>query len=457
MKFWQGKFNEGMDATVAQFISTFSFDKRLYKHDIMGSIAHCTMLGEQELIDSDEVTILQKALTGIFYDITSGKIALDEASDVFSFIDAEICERVGETGEKINIGRCKTDRAELAVRMYLGELIDDINKALKDLCENVISVSEKNLNTVITTNVFGTKGQPSTLAHVLMSYAERFVRDIERLLGAKERVMVMPLYSQYGTGTRLPINKKKVAELLKFKTISANTYDAINDTDYATEFLSACAIVCKHVVTACNEISRWTDKDCGYAKTDGSFNVDSPVVPQTDIQSVLQTIKAKAKKCTTIAISPLLTDDSTSFDRGIYETVEIVFEVESLLKNCLNMFTAILPSFTFDEQAMIKAINSNFSTAYDCVEYLIAKGVSESEAYEITGKICEYCVENSKRLDTINLDTYITFSDLFDKDVVLDMRPKNAVRLRKHEGEPSDVSVRAEIRTMVKKLNKLLP
>ena len=121
------------------------------------------------------------------------------------------------------------------------------------------------------------------------------------------------------------------------------------------------------------------------------------------------------------------------------------------------MFTAILPSFTFDEQAMIKAINSNFSTAYDCVEYLIAKGVSESEAYEITGKICEYCVENSKRLDTINLDTYITFSDLFDKDVVLDMRPKNAVRLRKHEGEPSDVSVRAEIRTMVKKLNKLLP
>ncbi len=456
MKFWQGKFNEGIDATVAQYISTFSFDKRLYKHDIMGSIAHCTMLGNQGLIDGEEVAQLQKALTGIFYDITAGKIVLENAGNIFDFLDKEICERVGSMGEKINIGRCKTDRAELAMRMYVSETIDDILFALKTSCQTIISLADNNLSTAIPTFILGAKGQPSSLAHIIMSYAERFVRDIERLLSTKERTLVMPLYSQYGTGTRLPIDKKKVAELLKFKTISANTYDAISDNDYSEEFLANCAIVFKHLIAICNEIIKWTDKEFGFAKTDGNFNVDSPIVPQTDIQSVLQAIKSKAKKGLTLATSSMYNTDST-FSRGAYETIETVFEVESIIKNCLNMFATILPSFTFDEQAMLKQVNAGFTTAYDCVEYLISKGVTESDAYAITGKICEYCVENMKRLDTINLDTYKEFSDVFENDILLNMRPKTAIRLRKHDGEPSDVSVRAEIRNMVRKLNKLLP
>lgn len=444
MKFWQGNFNEGLDEKVLQFLSSFSFDKRLYKHDIMGSIAHCTMLGEQGLINENEVAALQKALTGIFYDITTGKLTLSEANTVYEFLDNELISRVGEMGEKLNIGRALPDRIELTTRMYVSELIDDVSSDIKELALALIELSNKNLNTVLPIKAFGCKGQPTSLAHVMMSYCERFIRDIERLRDGKSRALTMPLYSQYGTGTRLNINKKKVAELLKFKAVAPNSYDAINDTDYITELLCCCGIVAKHMTALCDELIKLTAD--GLVKTDGSFNVDSPVVPQTDVQAVLTTIKAKAQKCICMSASAL---------QNLIASTEMVFETEALIKNCAHMLAAIIPSFYIDEQAMLKAVNSGYTTAYDCVEYLISKGIERATAYAITGKLCEYCAENSKRLDTIPLDVYREFSEAFDKDIILVMRPKNAVRMRKHEGEPSDVAVRAEIRNAVKKLSKI--
>ncbi len=458
MKFWQGKFNEALDENIKQFISTFSYDKRLYKHDIMGSIAHCTMLNEQGIISEKETKQLRNTLTQIFYDITSGTLLLENARDIFDFLDEVLVMRLGNIANKLNIARSKCDRAALTLRMYVSELCGELNESLKSFIESVMEVSGQNLTTVIPGNYRFAKGQPTTLAHTLMAFAEMFSRDIVRYNDIKKHTLVMPLYSMYGTGTRFAINRRRVAELLQFTSVTQNSLDALTDTDYVSEFISATAITAKHISTVCNTFIKWSSKDCGFVQTNDSITFDSGVTPTASEPVVLETIKAKLARC--IAMPALLTElneNSLDYCGSVHEIAVTVLETETPVKSALEMLCAILPSFAFDNQAMLKAATADYSTARDCVDYLIIKGATESEAFETVGKLCEYCYENSKRLDTITLDVYKQFSPKFEQDVISAMRIKNATRLRKHEGEPGDVAVRAEIRAMGRKLHKLFP
>ncbi len=456
MKFWQGKFNEGLDTAVCQFISTFSYDKRLYKHDVMGSIAHVTMLAEEGIIDEREAKTIQKTITQIFYDVTSGKLPLENANNVYEFIDLELNKRLGPIAEKASIGRTNTDRAALNTRMYVIELTDDVAATLKGLIEVLVQVAENYELTVVPSSYRGTKSQPTTLAHSIMAFAEMFLRDVERLLTLKKSSSVMPLYSCYGTGLRLPVNRKRVAELLGFKTVSANSADAIVDIDYVYEFINDANLIMKHVTALCNTLGEW--QKAAYYNCDGSFNVDSLVTPQCDVPAVFETLKTKASRCQALYNALYEIDPkSLSYNGALDAVAEIIFEAESYVKNSTSILIAYVASLQFDEQAMLKAATIGYTTALDCVDYLIMRGASKSDAYTLTGKVCEFCAENNKRLDTLDLDAYQAISPLFEVDIVSAMRLKNATRLRKNDGEPGDVAVRSEIRTLQRKLAKLFP
>ena len=456
MKFWQGNFNENLDENASRFISTFNADKRFYKHDVMGSIAHVTMLAEEKLIDERDAKIIQKTLTQIFYDITSGKLTLENANNVYEFIDNELDNRLGNVAQNAAIGRTLVDRAALDARMYALELSNDLSNLLKDLISVLIQVAENYETTVLPFAYHGLNAQPTTLAHSLSAFAEMFLRDAERLNEFKNSASVMPLYSAYGTGTRLPVNRKRVAALLGFKAITANSADALSDVDYVYDFVNASSIIMKHVATICNTLINW-QKD-GYYNCDGSFNVDSTVMPQRDLPIVLETLKNKALRCKAL-YSTLCTLDTSelAYSANLSAINEITFEAEGYVKNSLNVLTAFIASLRFDEQTMLKTANAGFSTALDCVDYLLMRGADKSDAYEITGKICEFCAENGKRLDTLTAEDYQAISPLFEADIVSAMRVKNATRLRKNDGEPGDVAVRAEIRAIQRKLNKLFP
>lgn len=458
MKYWQGKFNDGLDEAIGQFISTLPFDKRLYKHDIMGSIAHCTMLGEQGIIEEEETKIILKALTQIFYDITTGKLQPENARDVYEFLDAQLYERVGALAEKLNVARTVCDRSTLNVRMYVKELCSDLNEELKKLIETLMLVSESKLSVVMPSEYHGSKAQPTTLAHALMAFAEAFARDAERLNDVKKHAGVMTMYSGFGTGTPFRVNRRRVAELLQLDAISQNSLDALTDIDFIHDFMSASAAIARHIEKVCNTFIRWSGKEYAYARADASFNIDSEATPQTDTPLAMETIKLKASKCSALAHSADALDERTlSYGSPAYAAAETVFEAESILKNCLNILTALIPSYSFDEQAMQKAAVADYGVAHDCADYLVANGEAKEQAYAITGKLCEYCSQNNKRLDTLPIEIYKEFSPLFEKDIISLMRPKTAVRLRKHDGEPSEVAVRAEIRALKRKLNKLFP
>lgn len=457
MKYWQGKFNEGLDRTAEQFISTFAFDKRLYKHDIMGSIAHCTMLGEQNIISEEETKVIQQALTQIFYDITTGKLVPEGAVDIYDFLDSELGARIGNIADKLNIARSKYDRAALDRRMYVSQLCGDINESLKKLIEKIRETSNNYIAVIMPSQANFVKASPTTLAHTLMAYAERFMRDIVRMKETAKTAAVMPLYSGYGTGVAYKVDRRRVAQLLKFSSVTQNSLDAVTDNDFICEFLSSAALISKHVSSLCTLLMDWCTKEVPFARLDKSVNTDSKIVPSSVEPSVLETLKIKADKCTSLCLTSAAYCPGAYYTEADYAVIEPVFEAESLIKNCLEILTAVLSSFFFDEQAMLKAATAGFTTALDCVEYLVKKGENRNAAYEIVGKLCQYCAENNKRLDTITVDVYKTYSPLFEKDVIYVARAKSVARLRKNEGEPGEVAVRAEMRSIDRRLNKLFP
>ncbi len=454
MKFWHGKFNEGQSPEITRYLSTYSFDKRLYKHDVMGSIAHCTMLGEQGIISPEEATILRNALTQIFYDVTAGKLIAENAHSVSDFIDESLSEKVGEIGKKINIARTPADRFALDMRMYAAETYCEIADLVKTLVETLIDVAEKHYSTIMPSYYNNTKGQPTTLAHTLLAFDEPFVRDIERLFDAKKRAATMPLYSAYGTGIRYNINRKRVAELLKLSAVSQNALDAITDTDYIGEFVSIVSMIALHVIKIANAYIDWNKN--GFLLPDASVNTDSVLVPSVNVPSIFETLTARAAKAVNLASQfTSLVANSVYYSQTVYECADIFFNAENAIRSCVDTLISILPAYNYDEQAMLKTATSDFAVAKDCVDYLIDKGAETDDAYDTVGKLCEYCAAIGKRLDTIDFDIYAGASSLFDADIISAMRIKNATKLRKHDGEPGEVAVRGEIRNMQRKLKKL--
>lgn len=453
MKFWQGKFNEGQSSEIKRYLSTYSFDKRLYKHDVMGSIAHCTMLGEQGIISAEEAAVLRNALTQIFYDITAGKLAADNEANVFDFLDGVLCEKVGEIGKKINIARTPSDRFALDMRMYADDAYAEIMNALKALVETLIGIAEKNYSVIMPTSYRGIKGQPTTLAHTLTAFAEAFVRDIERLSDAKVRASVMPLYSAYGTGVRYNVNRKRVAELLKLSVVSQNSLDALTDIDYVAEFVSATSLISAHILRACRAYLDWNKNE--FVIPDPAVNVDSALLPSQNVPAVLETLISKSEKLCHITIDNSALTGSVYYTQSIYDCAETFFGAEAAIKSCIDSLASIVLGYSYNEQAMLKAATNDFAVARDCVDYLIDKGADIDDAYDTVGKLCEYCAAVGKRLDTIDYEIYAGASNLFENDIIPAMRLKNATRLRKHDGEPGEVAVRAEIRTLQRKLKKL--
>lgn len=420
--------------------------RKLYKHDLMGSIAHCTMLGEVELIPSPDAEVVQRALTKIFYDITNEKLALPAECDVFDFLDSELEIRIGELAKKLNVARTRGDRLALDVRMYVREISSDACEYVKTLVQTLIAVAEVNGLTFIPSVANGGEGQPTTVAHLALGHAEAFMRDIARFKRIADDGDDMPLYSAYGTGLRLPVDKKRVAELLKFKSVAHNVADALVNVDYIRELEFAVELLSKHLIELTERVSGWIAS--GYALASDALTEPSEIRPLKKLPIAVNALTERLRSVAAVCAKSYGASE-------IVDLFDYAVEAESEIKAVIPQINDLVASLTFDLQASLKAAQAEYSTARDCVDYLLAKGESKDEAENVVTKLCVYCRDNGKRLDTLPLEVYKDFSEAFEADVVSDMKVRNAVRLRKSEGEPSDVSTRAEIRSLNKRLNKI--
>lgn len=455
MKMWSGRFKDTIDAQADSFNSSLSFDKRLYRHDIFGSIAHCTMLGESNIIPKNEADLICKTLNQILADIDSAKLEILSGEDIHMFVEEELTKRIGSVGKKLHTGRSRNDQVTLDLRLYIRDSITNIVNLLKKLCHALIAVSDKNLNTIMPAYTHMQKAQPTTLAHHLMAYTEMFMRDIERLCDCNTRVNVMPLGSGACTTTTYPLNRDRVAELLEFPTITQNSLDAVSDRDYVVEFLSVCSMIMLHMSRINEEFIYWASDEFKFLELDDKFSTGSSIMPQKKNPDMNELIRGKTGRCYGNLFSMLTTLKGLplSYNKDMQEDKEAVFDTEDTVKAVINIFTAMLPTMRFNTENLFKAASGGFTSATECADYLVKKGMPFRDAHAVIGSLVIFASENHKKLDELTLSEYQNFSPLFQNDILNAVNIVNAVNNRNLVGSPSPKSIANEILTAEKKLN----
>ena len=454
-KIWAGRFTKETDKIVNDFNSSISFDARMYREDIEGSIAHATMLGECGIIDLDESKAIVEGLKNILNDIENGKLEFDfNAEDIHSFIEAELTERLGDTGKRLHTARSRNDQVALDIRMYLKKEVKEIESLIKKLIIVLTDLSEKNLQTVMAGYTHLQRAQPITFAHHLMAYSQMFLRDLERLEDVYKRINIMPLGSGALASTTYPINRQRVCDLLGFDEITQNSLDAVSDRDFCIELASALSILMMHLSRFSEEIILWCSWEFKFIELDDAYSTGSSIMPQKKNPDITELIRGKTGRVygdlNTLLI--MMKGLPLAYNKDMQEDKEAIFDAIDTVKISLRAFIPMIETMTIIPKNMREAAAKGFINATDCADYLVKKGIPFRDAYKITGEIVRLCIENNLTLETLPIEKYKEFSSKFENDIFEAINLETCVMQRKVEGGPAPESVKAQIEYIRKKI-----
>ena len=454
-KIWAGRFTKETDKRVNDFNSSISFDARMYREDIEGSIAHATMLGECNIIDLDESKAIVEGLKNILNDIENGKLEFDlNAEDIHSFIEAELTKRLGDTGKRLHTARSRNDQVALDIRMYLKKEVKEIERLIKKLITVLIYLSEKNLQTVMAGYTHLQRAQPITFAHHLMAYCQMFLRDLERLEDAYKRINIMPLGSGALASTTYPINRRIVCDLLGFEEITQNSLDAVSDRDFCIELASDLSILMMHLSRFSEEIILWDSWEFKFIELDDAYSTGSSIMPQKKNPDITELIRGKTGRVygdlNTLLI--MMKGLPLAYNKDMQEDKEAIFDAIDTVKLSLNTFIPMIETMTIIPKNMRETAAKGFINATDCADYLVKKGTAFRDAYKITGEIVRLCIENNFTLETLPIEKYKEFSNKFEEDIFEAISLETCVMQRKVEGGPAPESVKAQIEYMKEKI-----
>ena len=447
-KIWAGRFKKETDKIANDFNSSISFDARMYREDIEGSIAHATMLGKCNIIDLEESKAIVEELKNILNDIESGKLEFDfNAEDIHSFIEAELTKRLGDTGKRLHTARSRNDQVALDIRMYLKKEVKEIESLIKKLITVLIDLSEKNLQTVMAGYTHLQRAQPITFAHHLMAYSQMFLRDLERLKDAYKRINIMPLGSGALASTTYPINRRMVCNALGFDEITQNSLDAVSDRDFCIELASDLSILMMHLSRFSEEIILWDSWEFKFIELDDAYSTGSSIMPQKKNPDIAELIRGKTGRVygdlNTLLI--MMKGLPLAYNKDMQEDKEAIFDAIDTVKLSLNAFIPMIETMTIFPENMREAAAKGFINATDCADYLVKKGTPFRDAYKITGEIVRLCIENNLTLETLPIEKYKEFSNKFEEDIFEAINLETCVMQRKVEGGPAPESVKAQI------------
>lgn len=417
---WAGRFREKTEKTVETFTSSASFDKRLWKYDIEGSIAHAKMLGKQKIISSEDVKSILRGLNKIKQGIQRGRFKFSDAmEDVHMNIEYALTKEIGMAGGKLPTARSRNDQVALDLRLFLRDEIKEIQKLIKNFQRVIVTLAEKHIDVTMPGYTHLQNAQPVLLSHHLLAYFEMFERDRERFEDCIKRVNVLPLGSAALAGTTLPIDRNYVARLLKFPAISKNSIDAVSDRDFVIEFLSASSMLMVHLSRLSEELVLWSCKEFGFIELPDAYSTGSSIMPQKKNPDVLELIRGKTGRVFghLFTLFVVLKGLPLAYNRDLQEDKEPLFDTVDTVRACLSVLTEMMPKIRFNKMTMRKATEEGFSTATDLAEYLVRKGLPFRKAHRITGKIVKYCIEKKKTFLDLDLKEFKQFSEMIEKDV----------------------------------------
>ncbi len=455
---WAGRFSKEVDSKVNAFNSSISFDARMYKQDIAGSIAHATMLGEQGIISMEDSLAIIGGLKEILADIENGSLEFDpNAEDVHMFIEAELTKRLGDVGKRLHTSRSRNDQVALDIRLYLRDEIKEVKALIKQLTETLCKIAEKHTETIMPGYTHLQRAQPITFGHHLMAYAQMLLRDIERLCDTEKRMNVNPLGSCALAGTTYNIDRERTTSLLEMAEPMANSLDGVSDRDFCIELASALSICMIHLSRFSEEIILWCSWEFKFIELDDAFSTGSSIMPQKKNPDVTELIRGKTARVIgdNMTLLTMMKGLPLAYNKDMQEDKEAIFDAVDNIKLCLVTFIPMLDTMKVLPDNMRKAAAKGFINATDCADYLVKKGMPFRTAYKITGGLVALCISKNTTLEELPLSEYKKASELFGDDVYNAISLDTCVKERKSYGGPSADSVNTQIGLVQKKLKEL--
>lgn len=417
---WGGRFTHQTDKLAYDFNASISFDRRLYRQDIRGSIAHVKMLAKQGVLTDAERDQIIDGLNSILADVESGKLDItDQYEDIHSFVEANLIDRIGDVGKKLHTGRSRNDQVALDMKLYTRDEIDELNKLIKDLLSTLLTIMRDNVDTFMPGFTHLQKAQPITLAHHLSAYFEMFKRDHERLVDIRRRMNTCPLGSGALAGTTYPLDREYVAELLDFDEPTLNSIDGVSDRDYLIELLSALSIMMMHLSRFSEEIIIWNSNEYQFVEIDDGFSTGSSIMPQKKNPDIAELVRGKTGRVYGHLMALLTTMKGLplAYNKDMQEDKEGSFDAIDTVKSSLALFTGMLKTLRFNKVRMEDSAKHGFTNATDVADYLVGKGIPFRDAHSIVGQLVLMCIERGIPLDDLPLEDYRRLSPAFDEDI----------------------------------------
>lgn len=448
MKLWQGRSSGEVDKLANDFNASISVDKRMYKEDIEGSVAHAEMLGKTGIIPSDEAAKIMEGLQSILADIESGVLPIDDtAEDIHTFIECELTARIKNLGKKLHTARSRNDQVATDFRLYCRRQIAEIKKLLYKLMSVIVTKAEKNTDAVMPGYTHLQRAQPVTFGHHLMAYYNMFKRDYGRLTDAAARMNVSPLGSAALAGTPYSIDREMTAHLLGFDDVMDNSMDGVSDRDYCLEIASALSMIAMHLSRFSEEIILWCSWEFKFIELDDAYSTGSSIMPQKKNPDIAELIRGKCGRVygNMMTLFTVMKGLPLAYNKDMQEDKEALFDSFDTVSDCLSLFAPMLETAVVNKDNMYKAASRGFINATDCADYLTMKGVPFRTAYEITGKLVACCIKEGFVLENLPLEVYKKHSAAFERDIYAAIDMNNCLEKRTSQGGASKKAVTAQI------------
>ena len=445
---WGGRFTKETDKLVYNFNASISFDKKFYKQDMRGSMAHVKMLAKPGILTEEGRDAILAGIEGILADVESGKLKITaEYEDIHSFVDAVLIARIGDPGKKIHTGRSRNDQVALDMKLYTRAEITAIGGLVGKLLAVLLRLMKDNTETFMPGFTHLQKAQPVTLAHHFGAYFEMFKRDRSRLADTGKRLNLCPLGSGALAGTTYPLDREYTAKALGFDGPTLNSMDSVSDRDYLIEVLSDMSLIMMHLSRFCEEIILWNSNEYQFVEIDDGYSTGSSIMHQKKNPDIAELVRGKTGRVYGALMSMLTTMKGIplAYNKDMQEDKEFTFDAIDTVKGCIALFNGMVSTMEFKKENMERSAKNGFTNATDAADYLVNHGVPFRDAHGIVGQLVLHCIEKNISLDEMSLEEYKAISPVFEEDIYEAISMKNCVEKRNTIGAPGTEAMKQVI------------
>lgn len=454
-KLWGGRFQKNTDKLVDAFNASIDFDKRLYREDIAGSIAHANMLGKCGIITKTDAKKIVAGLKKVLAEIESGKFKFSqELEDVHMNVESRLTELIGAAGGRLHTARSRNDQVALDMHLYVKHQVKEIAQLLVEFEQAILTLAKQHDKTLMPGYTHLQRAQPITFAHHMLAYFNMFTRDFARLEHTYAMADWMPLGAGAIAGTTFPIDRFDVAKQLGFANVYGNSMDAVSDRDYVLEFLNFASILMMHLSRLSEEMCLWSSTEFGFVELDDAFATGSSMMPQKKNPDIAELVRGKTGRIYghQMALLTTLKGLPLTYNKDLQEDKEGLFDAIDTIKTTLIVYREMLLTMKVNKERLAEAVAKDYSNATDFADYLVKKGVPFRQAHAISGKAVAYAISKGKYLLDMILQEYQKFSKLCDKDVYDALQPMTCVKARISYGAPAFAETKKQITLCDKKI-----